>query len=69
MAIYAEMMRAGVPVEHHESDLYVPATDVTRQIVQAYRRAGMSGITTFKGSDGRTWFDIPFAYEPFFARR
>lgn len=68
MAIYGEMVRAGVPIEHHDSDLYVPVNAKTREIVQQFKRAGLSGVTTFK-SGSELWYDIPFAYEPFFHRR
>lgn len=61
MTIYEAMKEAGVPIEHHETDLYVPVTPVTRAIISNYEHKKI--VSTFV-SEGRFWFDIPFAYTP-----
>lgn len=63
--IYQKLLAAGCTVEGHESDLYTPATDAATALLFDHRQ----GVTTFKGSDGRLWFDVPFAFDPFWANR
>ena len=67
MSIYADMQRAGVPIEHHESDLYVPVTTETRAIVHAY--AFRTNVHVFCSSDGTLWYDIPFAFNPYWENK
>ena len=37
MPIYYQILAAGVKIEHHESDLYVPVNDVTMAIVDQWK--------------------------------
>jgi hypothetical protein len=63
---YRALVAAGVPIDHHESDLYCLATP------EAWRIVGLSGWShsTFTSQiDGRTWIDLPFGYEPFWCAR
>jgi len=62
--IYNQIVSAGIEHSHHESDLYVPVNEQTHAIVKAYRFA--SNVTTFVSNiDGKLWYDIPFAYLPY----
>ncbi len=65
-AIYDDMLAAGVSVENHYSDLYVPVNEITQPIVAKY-----SGkVYTFVSQiDGKQWYDIPFAYLPYWEAR
>jgi hypothetical protein len=64
MDIFQEMQQAGVEIDNHESDLYVPVTDVTRAIVARFEFK--QSVTTFQNQiTGTLWYDIPFAYTPF----
>lgn len=64
MDIYKEMQSTGVEIASHESDLYVPVTAATRAIVDRYTSRDI--VTTFTDqATGKLWFDIPFAYTPF----
>ena len=68
--IYQRLIACGVPADHmdsHESDLYVKRTAQTEPIVNAaYYRGDFSTVTTFRSQiDGTAWYDIPFAYDPF----
>lgn len=64
MNIYDQMAEAGVPLAHHESDLYAKVTPVSKAIVLGYEHR--SNVTRFNASDGTgIWFDMPFAYQPF----
>jgi hypothetical protein len=63
--IYAEMVKAGVEIDHHESDLYVPVTPVTQDLVRRFKFK--CNVTTFISQiDPKIpWYDIPFNYQPF----
>lgn len=67
MSLYTELKAAGCELDHHESDLYVLASEQARRILKA------NGITTARGFisqvDGKPWLDIPFMYEPFWDRK
>jgi len=58
---YDLLKDAGIPLDSHESDLYVLANPGSRAILA---RCGAS-FTAFRSErDGRIWLDIPFAYKP-----
>jgi hypothetical protein len=64
MTIYDQMKAAGVQISNHESDLYVPVNPISTAIVNAYEFK--SNVTIFtSNSDKKPWYDIPFAYSPF----
>ena len=68
--IYDEMIKVCTPEEigHHESDLYVPVTIKTTHIVKNYEFK--QNVTTFKDTvTGRLYYDIPFAYQPFWENK
>ncbi len=70
LSLYKQLKRIGLKegrgaadeIGHHESDLYVKASPETRALVKASGRP----YSFFKSNvDGKTWIDVPFAYEPF----
>ena len=62
--IYAQLKAAGVPLDHHESDLYAKVTPNSNRIVGGYEHK--ANVTQFTSqTDNAQWFDIPFAYDPF----
>jgi len=66
--IYQQMKAAGVEIDNHESDLYVPVNADTQKLITKYRFR--SNVTTFVNQiDGKLWFDIPFAYTPFWEEK
>jgi hypothetical protein len=66
--IYQELLAAGVPIDNHESDLYVPVNEVTHTIVARYEHR--TNVTTFVNQvTGAHSYDIPFAYSPFWDRK
>ena len=68
MTIYDQMKAAGVQISNHESDLYVPVTPETTAIVNGY--AFKSNVTRFTSNiDKKQWYDIPFAYAPWWSER
>lgn len=68
MSIYTEMKEAGVKMSSHESDLYVPVNEVTSALVSVYEH--MNNVTTFISNiDRKAWYDIPFAFDPYWEKR
>lgn len=61
--IYQEIKKTGVEIDSHASDLYVPVTPKTQFIVNNYRFK--NNVQTFHDDNNQQWFDIPFAYDPF----
>lgn len=58
------MIDAGVPVDSHESDLYVKLTPESVAILENYEHRDI--CRPFQNQiDGLTWVDVPFAFEPF----
>jgi hypothetical protein len=67
VSIYEELKEAGVPVDSHESDLYAKVTPVSRGILARYPKQSRSCFTS--RVDKTAWFDIPFAYDPWWKER
>ena len=62
--IYEQLKEAGIPLDHHESDLYALLTPESTAIISKW--SFLSSVTTFKSQvDGKTWYDLPFAFQPF----
>lgn len=70
MHIYDELKAAGVPLDNHESDLYVKVTPESRRIVGEHLAAGKIGMApTFTSNiDGARWYDLAFQFLPFWER-
>ncbi|MEE9366700.1 MAG: hypothetical protein V3W44_08445 [Dehalococcoidales bacterium] len=68
MDILEQMEKVGTEISSHCSDLYVPVTEETTKIVAEYKFKG--NVTRFRSQvDGKPWFDIPFAYTPYWENR
>jgi hypothetical protein len=69
--LYAELAALGVPMDSHESDLYVPVTPETVAAVKAHGWAGVTTFTAQGGGElaGRLCFDLPFANVPWWEAR
>lgn len=65
--LYVALDAAGATLDHHESDLYTPVTDATNSLIARYYYRQM--VTTFRDADGALWYEIPFAYLPFWRQR
>lgn len=62
--IYNRVIALEIKHSHHESDLYIPVNEQTQPLIKEYEFA--SNVTTFKNNiDGKLWYDIPFAYLPY----
>ena len=65
--LWAEVQSRGIEHANHESDLYLPATDEVREILKRFPE---HKPTTFLNQvTGTTWFDIPFAFLPWWEKR
>ena len=65
-SLYQTLVDAGIQTDHHESDLYVLNTPEARTILTQDGRT----FTAFRSQvDGRSWLDVPFAYEPWWTAR
>ena len=65
--IYEEVKKLGVEISHHESDLYIPVTPETTELVRRYQSRSI--VKSFiSQTDGKRWYDVPFAYMPFWDR-
>lgn len=63
--IYNQMVNAGVPIAHWQSDLYVPVNPTTTSILSLIPETKKIATTFRHNINGRLWYDIPFAYLPF----
>ena len=67
MSLDTDLVTAGVPLDHHESDLYALVCPAATRILNA---TGRAHITRFRSAiDGRMWYDVSFAYAPFWEQR
>ncbi len=69
MGIYEQAKELGIEISHHESDLYIPVNDKTRELVKKHRANGGSATTFTSQIDGKPWYDIPFHYSPWWEQR
>jgi hypothetical protein len=63
--LYYDLLGAGIPMDHHESDLYVLDSPMAVSIIRQHG----GGAKPFIGTDGKRWWDVPFAYLPFWKSR
>lgn len=68
MNIYQQLLALGVPLDHHYSDLYAKKTAGSEAVIVSYEFA--NSVRTFRNQqDGEIWYDIPFAYSPYWEKR
>lgn len=69
--LYERLVAAGCEIDHHESDLYVKATPEALAIIEDYEAASkLKNRETFSSAiDGSPWYDLPFAYDPFWSAK
>ena len=67
--LYGDLLAAGVPMDSHESDLYFADTADSRAILKRFPDC-LSRSRNFENlNDHSIWFDVPFAYLPWWERR
>ena len=65
-SVFEKMVFSGIQIDHHASDLYVPVNPKTTAILLECK-ATASTFTC--GITGELWYDIPFAYTPWWEER
>lgn len=65
-SLYQELRAAGIPTDHHESDLYVLDTPAARALIGKHGKKGSSFTSQI---DGKRWLDVPFTYDPFWEKK
>lgn len=63
---YDALVLARVRLDSHESDLYALATPISRAII---KDSGWYCTSFTSQIDGRVWFEVPFAYQPWWDKR
>jgi hypothetical protein len=67
MSIYEKLKAANIPIDNHESDLYALKTPESKSIIDQYEFK--ENVKTFISQiDKHEWYDIPFAYDPFWQK-
>jgi hypothetical protein len=66
--IYSEAKRLGIPIDSHESDLYLKVTPESIELVKKYDISQINKQFTSQ-IDKTQWFDIPFAFDPFWENK
>jgi len=67
MTIYEDLLQNGITIDCHESDLYFPSTDKSKEILN--RHPEVKHYTMFQDSiDTKLWIEIPFGYIPFWEK-
>ena len=65
--LYQQANEAGIEHDSHCSDLYLPVTNETKAMIAEYEFK--DNVTTFRSEiDGTRWYDVPFAFDPFWAK-
>ena len=66
--IYDKLKAAGIPLDSHESDLYAKVTPESKKIIADYEFK--NNVKTFRSQiDKEGWYDIPFAYKPYWDKK
>jgi hypothetical protein len=60
-SIYDACVARNIPITHHASDLYIPCTPETLELVKHF---GHQAETFTNQVEGGLWLDVPFQYRP-----
>jgi len=66
--LYRALVAAGIEIDHHESDLYFPATPEALAILAKFPDKEESARRFQNEAPphvGESWVDVPFAYLPY----
>lgn len=68
LTLFDQIVHEGIPHDSHYSDLYLPVTPRTRQLLHDH---GLQASTFVSQTDpvGSLWYDIPFRYLPYWRQR
>jgi len=67
-SIFEEVCQAGIPFDNHESDLYIPVNETTKEIIS--RHPEVKPVSTFTNQqNGNQWYDVAFKFLPFWDKK
>ncbi len=66
--LYTDLVGAGIKVDSHASDLYVPVTPESKAILEKYPLKQANATVFNSAIDGVRTYDVPFAYSPFWEK-
>lgn len=69
MTLYERLVAAGVPIDHHESDLYFKATTEGLAILKEFPEFAKNARGFTNNADGLRWIDVAFCYDPWWKAR
>lgn len=69
LTLYEELYKAGAKIDHHESDLLFKLTPATMRILQRYPTEFNRATTFVCQVSGSVWYEVPFAFDPFYSLR
>ena len=70
--LYEDVKNAGLTFSNHESDLYVQDSPAVRELLKKHGLHGVSAVKFVNQAPphkGELWWDIPFAYIPWWEAR
>lgn len=62
-SIWDEVKRLGIQFDSHETDLYIPVNEQTKELVDRWKFK-CNARTFVNQIDHKFWYDLPFAYVP-----
>ncbi len=62
--LYRAITAAGIETDNHESNLYFPATEESRAILDRFPRQKANATTFHSPGTPGYWFDVSYAYDP-----
>jgi len=65
-SLFAECVERGIVMDHHESDLYIPVTIETTALCAQFGHVPTKFVNRVVGG---LWFDVPFAFTPWWDAR
>lgn len=68
LSFYSALKSAGIEMDSHASDLYVPVTPESTAILAKYPDQQNTASTFLSAIDGRRHYDVPFAFEPYWEK-
>jgi hypothetical protein len=66
MSLYLECLELGIPVDSHESDLYIPVNETTRVLLLKHQQQATTFVSQI---DGALWYDVPFRFDPWWEKK
>lgn len=69
MSFYTEAKELGVPMDSHESDLYLKLTQEVVDLLVRYKEEKAKSMLFVSEIDKEMWIEIPFAYDPWWENR